>query len=1457
MKLKLCTALLTAVTLFTALSLFAQNAPNPAAAKSAAVEVFGKLPLSFEPSADSASFLARSGGYSVWVSAREVAVVVSDAKAGKSQTLHLGFDHANAASPLQPLEPQEGVTNYYLGEDSAKWRLGVRNYAKVRAQAVYPGVDVIYYGDHRSLEFDFVVAPKADPRAIALSFSGMEKLYKDATGDMVAEVSGRPVRLAKPYAYQRIDGVSKPVAVDFDLASTGSVHLRVGDYDRNAELIIDPVVSYATYLGGAANDVANGIAVDNAGNAYVTGETCSSVFPIGAGATNLVGSCDAFVTKYNAAGTAYAATTTIIGGTHPNPGTVIGYGIALDTPNPNHSILPNQVYITGFANVTDIPLNVNHANGLNTYQGGDSDAFIMVLTADTLTPVRSTYLGGSGADWGLGIAVDVSGNVIVTGTTSSDDFPGYNAFETKIERTVAFVTKLDPNFDIGQEFLNGASAMTPMATGGTPAIFFSEFYAGQPVAPAPTGSWAKNTFFPLYAIIEDNESPGNIQIVTTPGVTGPAIGGTSLIAWNPAVNGTTTDGTVTWINLGPAGVRPPAATTYGYGVALDPIGDVFVAGGTNTANLADFVGPFGPYSYYAGTGSWVLKVSGVDGSYRFATALQTAKTDSSSATIDAARAIAVDTAGRAYVVGTANGALIGTNGTSYKPSANGQDAFLVRMNNSGGSIDYATYLGGSGNEEGLGVAVDTSGAAYVTGDTSSVDFPTINPLTNPNSTPVADAPILTLSGAQDAFIAKFTTDGSALIFSSYLGGSDTDQGNAIAIDTNNQGNMYVAGSTYSADFTQLDPSTYTAPQNNYAGGGDAFVALVAGAGLPTVTVSPGSLSFGTLNVGTASTAVAVKYFNTNLISSVTIESITFGGTDPGDFTQVFPGISSSSPGDCVAGVVDAGAYCNIWVVFTPGAGGPRSATLTIVDGTSTTAHVVTLSGTGAVPQIALAPTSLTFPSQLVNTSSAAQPINLEDTGQGVLVVSSVTLSGTNPGDFSTSNSCSSALTSGSSCTIFVIFKPTTLGLRNATLIVNDNAPGSPHAVALSGTATAVANTITPAGLSLTFGQQSLNTTSATQPITVQDTDATQTLVISGVTVSGDFKISSNTCTGSISPSSSCTIQVAFDPTVVGARTGVLTISGNGSGMPETVSLNGTGVTGGGAGSISISPTSLAFNSVQKGTVSPDQPVTLTNTSATSALTITSIAISGSTDFAVDLTSGSATACGTPPFTLAASAGCTIYVKFAPTALLAESATLAVTSSSSSGSVSLSGTGSSAPSTTADFTLTPDSTGVSVVQGNTAVFNITIAPLNGFNSTINFTCVGPSGSSCSFSPNSQTMDGVTVHTVQLSVGTSGGNGTSAKAAPQGIGSRSIFFALLPFSMVGMLLMNKRRGIWLALILVGLCLVVGMVGCGAGAGIASTSSGSLSPGSYPVTVTAASTGTTPVTHTLALTVNVTAK
>ena len=995
--------------------LAASNPSSAAEAKLAAVNAMRNLPLSFEPATAPGHFLARSGGYSMLIGATETSVTIPGATAGTASILRFGLEGANPAAAIDGVDPLPGVTNYYRGNDPGKWRLGVKNYAKLRAAGVYSGIDAVYYGDHRRLEFDFVVAPHANPDAIALTFSGMDKLYIAADGDLVAEVGNNPVRLAKPIAYQKVAGNTKPVSLAYVLEGKNRARLQIGDYDKNLELVIDPTMSYSTYLGGSQGDTANGIALDAAGNAYITGETCSvgkdtnpvsfqapNPNPSGTIVEGVLGACNAYVTKLDSTGTVVLFTT-FISGTGPTPANAFatGNGIALDdlllNSKPVHTTAgdgdgyPN-VYVVGTTSFRDMPLPgltltflPNGADYSSTYNGGDSDAFVAILNSQTGVLIRSTYLGGSLADAGYAIAVDPQQNVVVAGQTNSFNFPGYNGFEPMTEAYVAFITKLDFGLHIATpgaiksgsayQLLPGASPMSPRAPSQTdncsssqpcPATvdptqayyFFSAVYGGQLNAPPATWNYpgtatpANPTLVPAGTITQVTP----VCPVTSPPTVYPPLrviatnqGYASGITWATGSNCSSyqildyiTDtaplppapnNPVVWEVLG-IGPFPQVlyATTEAYSLALDPGGDVFVVGGSNTTELHPSL-PGGTNldwlpqadTHYKGTGAWIVKLLGRDtpgstnGSWPvvgqsgwpvYLTALGTNPTDITQ-TVNASRGVMVDSQGRAYVVGTATGGIY-TTSNSYHPAAfdssgNTSDAFVLRMNTAGSGVEYGTYLGGTRNDQGLGIAVDAGGYAYVVGNTLSTDIPVVNAVIDGSGNTLKQ-----LRGAQpEAYLAKVTSDGTALIMSAYLGGSGGDQGNAIALSKAGNGDIYVAGTTSSYDFP-LQPLAPASPKTGisaYAGNGDAFVTKISGASFPMVTVSPvsQSLTFASQAVGFSSTTTLTVTLTSTGLVPVNISGITITG----DFTQ------ANTCGTGLTAATGTQNSCTITVTFTP------------------------------------------------------------------------------------------------------------------------------------------------------------------------------------------------------------------------------------------------------------------------------------------------------------------------------------------------------------------------------------------------------------------------------------------------------------------------------------------------------------------------------------------------------------
>jgi hypothetical protein len=438
-----------AATLWAALPKAAVSPPSTAAIQSA----YGQLPISFEANqgqTDSqVNYLARGHGHQLFLTPSEAVLAVrtgeakvegreSDATQGTPSSslpptaysvVRMKFAGADPQAEGVGLDKLPGIVNYILGDDPSKWRTNIPTYQKVAYTNVYPGVDLVYYGNQGQLEYDLIVAPGADPTQISLAFDGVNQIEVDEHGDLVltvlqsstgAERGDVPtLRLHKPVVYQLDNHGNKHFLVGSYvlLASKRSiphVAFQIASYDANERLIIDPVLSWATYLGGRVDDYGYGIALDTAGEAYVTGVTASPNFPVTAGSLfqrTYGGLNDAFVTKLNAAGTALVYST-YLGGS----GTDVGQGIAVDAGG--------NAYVTG-TTTGSFP---GTAGSLiqSTHGGGGQDAFVTKLNPAGTTLVYSTYLGGSGTDGGQGIAVDTSGQAYVTGRTETpaSGFPG-------------------------------------------------------------------------------------------------------------------------------------------------------------------------------------------------------------------------------------------------------------------------------------------------------------------------------------------------------------------------------------------------------------------------------------------------------------------------------------------------------------------------------------------------------------------------------------------------------------------------------------------------------------------------------------------------------------------------------------------------------------------------------------------------------------------------------------------------------------------------------------------------------------------------------------------------------------------------------------------------------------------------------------------------------------------------
>jgi hypothetical protein len=607
---------------------------------------------------------------------------------------------ASATPEIVGLQELAGKSNYFLGDDPQGWFVDVPTYGLVEYRDVYAGINLVYLGNQQQLRYDFILAPGADPNTILLNFEGVQSLAVNSQGELVLSTAAGELRHLKPFIYQEVDGVRQEIAGGYVVTGANQVGFQVAAYDTSKPLVIDPTLAYSTFLGGSNEERGQAIAVDAAGNAYVTGFTMSSSFPTVAGSfdTSLNSNGDVFVTKLNATGTALIYST-FIGGNQAEQ----GYGIAVDSSG--------NAYVTGFTSSAASSANNRFPTtdgtggtvaGFDTSHNGGRDVFVTKLNATGSALIYSTFLGGSGDDEGRGIALDSSGNAYVTGYTESDSLATTGAADTTRNGRDAFVAKFDPT-----------------ASGAASRVYFT--YLG---------------------------------------------GGSS---------------------------------EEGYGIAVDASGNAYVTGFTESSSSFATAGA-ADTTHGGGRDAFITKLNAAGSSFVYSTYL-------GGSSIDEGRGIAVDAAGNAYVTGFTESNGLATTG-AFDTTRSGRDAFVTKLNAAGSSFVYSTYLGGNNPDEGYGIAVDATGNAYVTGFTES---------TSPNPFPTtSDAIDTTHNGNRDVFVTYLNTSGTALVFSTYLGHSSNEEGMGIAVHS---GGVYVTGYTQSSSF----PTTAGAFDTSYNTNGDAFV----------------------------------------------------------------------------------------------------------------------------------------------------------------------------------------------------------------------------------------------------------------------------------------------------------------------------------------------------------------------------------------------------------------------------------------------------------------------------------------------------------------------------------------------------------------------------------------------------------------------------------------------------------
>jgi len=631
---------------------------------------YSKIPLSFVANHGQAGkdvkFTSRGSGYSLALAPTTFTLALANSHASAS-VLRATLLGGNSAAKISGLERLLTRTNYLIGNDPRKWKTNIPNYAKVKYSDVYPGVDLVFYGNQNLLEYDFVVSPGADPRVIALGFNGITDMRVDDKGDLVLRTDAGEIRQSKPVVYQQIDGATQMIPASYVIKGKKQIAFEIANYDRSKPLVIDPTIAFSTFLGGSGNDRGDGIAIDSAGNAYITGNTNSANFPITPGVFQPAKASldfDVFVTKMNSTGTALIYST-YFGGSNRESGN----DIALDSAG--------NAYVTGLTDSPNIPTTPGAFR--NTPIGSDEfDTFAMKLNPTGTALVYSTYLGPAG---GSGIAVDSTGNAFITGNANGDYPTTPGAFQTVYGGGGdAFVTKLN-------------------ATGT--ALIYSTFLGGSGF---DTGS--------EIAI----DSSGNAYVTGVAADGFPVTTGAFQTSFNSL-----TDAFVTKLNsTGTALVYSTylggSGSDVGNGIAVNSAGNAYVTGSTDSSNFPTTAGAFQDEKG-AGLDAFVTELSVAGNDLAYSTYL-------GGDGIDFGSNIAVDTAGNASVTGVTGSTDFPTADAVQSDYGGNNDAFVTRLNATGTGLVFSTYLGGGEGDGGFSIAVDAAGSIYVTGSTNSPDFPT-------------------------------------------------------------------------------------------------------------------------------------------------------------------------------------------------------------------------------------------------------------------------------------------------------------------------------------------------------------------------------------------------------------------------------------------------------------------------------------------------------------------------------------------------------------------------------------------------------------------------------------------------------------------------------------------------------------------------------------------------------------
>ncbi len=750
------------------------------------------LPFSFElnmgQKANHIRFLTRGREYTAFFTPNEVIFTLQEGKkensispkvrkpleeqSNKYNLLKMKMEGSNSDIEIIGEELLEGRFNYLIDKDTEKWITNVPTYRRIKYKEIYPGIDLIYYGNEHQLEHDFIVQPNIDPKVINLSFEGAENIEVDKDGHLIVETKTGRLKLLKPIVYQDINGKQQEIKSSYEIRRNRNVGFILGKYNNSIPLRIDPVLSYSTFLGGSNGEIGYGITTDKNGNAYITGTTASNNFPTTEGSYNgsFSGVFDVFITKLNPSGTALVYST-FLGGNDDD----IGYSITIDNED--------NVYITGTTASNNFPTTEGAYDGSFN---GNYDVFITKLNSTGTDLVYSTFLGGTGTDSGNAIAIDVEGNAYIAGQTNNNTFP---TTEGAYDRTLnggydAFVAKLNSSGTslVYSTFLGGTNI--DIGSGIALDMIGNAYITGQTFSNNfPTTEGAYDTTYNsigYYDAFVTKLNPSGTQLV-----------------YSTYLGGRDTDS--------------------GKGIAIDSEGNAYITGYTRSNNFPTTPGAYdttlNSVGYYD---VFITKLNPNGSGIVYSTFL-------GGSNEDRGYGIVLDRFGNTYITGQTLSSNFPTTPGAYSTTLSSvgyYDAFVTKLNPSGTALVYSTFLGGSYNDYGNGIAIDSSGNVYVTGQTNSSNFPTsegaYNRIYNGTSTSYSDV-----------FVTKFALNVLVPNYNITTLVNTPVSGIVVGIDPNGNKLTYsmFSDASHGKLIVNADGTwTYT-PEKNYSGT-DNFSVLV-------------------------------------------------------------------------------------------------------------------------------------------------------------------------------------------------------------------------------------------------------------------------------------------------------------------------------------------------------------------------------------------------------------------------------------------------------------------------------------------------------------------------------------------------------------------------------------------------------------------------------------------------------